>query len=96
MSPGKWEVLHAINPTFGMGKNPPLQEYQIVAVIGPETAKSLEDVFMLTNHIDYDWRKSRWIKTTPEAKRSTSVGDIVIDPKGTVWRCMSCGWEEVK
>jgi len=95
MNPGKWEVWHAIKPNFGM-EDVPLEECQLVAILGPEIAEELDDVFRLTNHIEEDWRNNKEIKITPEARRSTSVGDIVIDPNGAVWRCMSCGWEQVK
>lgn len=56
-----------------------------------------EKAFELTNSIDSDWTLN------PEAgaffrgqSRSTSVGDIMIDEKGTMWQVEAFGFRELK
>ena len=87
------KVYHAVDPKFGMGevKQEFPADYELVATV--ETA-SVEEAFRLTNHIDGDWRYNEGVKPTELARRSTSVGDIVVDMNGRIWECASCGWTE--
>jgi len=91
----KYNVYHAINPTFGFGE--PLKfpdEYEKVAVVD---ADSLEDTFRITNHIDKSWTtNSEVVELIKLHNRSTSVGDIVEDETGVRHLCKPCGWEVIE
>lgn len=54
-------------------------KYNPVALLGPK--HSLEDAFAKTNHIDSDWQDNEGVREINQSsgKRSTSVGDIVLD-----------------
>lgn len=68
--------------------------YRLVAETKSE---SLEEIFRLTNSIDYHWSKNRGVcvVTRPDGRelRSTSVGDVVYANK-KFYRCGVVGWEE--
>lgn len=54
----------------------------------------LEKAFRLTNHIDEDWQKNKEVTPTGHSRRSTSVGDILVqDSKHYVVE--SCGFREL-
>ena len=52
-------------------------------------ANSLEEVFVKTNHhMHYDWMHEEGVRAKSGSHRSTSVGDIIIDPEGMPhWVC---------
>lgn len=88
----KYEVYHAVKPTFGMSVPKFPEEYAKVAIV---EAGDLEDVFRLTNHIDEDWMKNPEVLETVGVRfRSTSVGDVVVDGDKIVWYCAACGWKK--
>ena len=90
----KYKVWHAKEPTFGFGEQPKFpDEYEKVAVV---ESGGLEDVFRITNHIDYDWTKNpEVIEVLKHPCRSTSVGDIVEDENGKFFYCDNVGWKEL-
>ena len=77
----KFIVYHKKQPTFidGLLANNSVvrpvnrDDYIQVAVV---ECGSYEDVFRLTNHIDFDWWKNKQVKWHVKT-RSTSVGDVV-------------------
>jgi hypothetical protein len=87
-----YTVYHAKEPNFGFKRLQFPNDYEMVAEVQADT---LEKVFQLTNHIDYDWRLVRDVIPTDAAKRSTSVGDVVREIGGDTYECMSCGWEKI-
>ena len=90
----KFTVYHAIEPTFGFGDTPKFpEEYAKVAVI---EADSLKDTFRITNHIEDSWEKNPEVREVcKSSNRSTSVGDVMVDGDGKVFRCEMSGWSEV-
>jgi hypothetical protein len=66
---------------------------------------SVEDAYVLTNSIDCGWWENELVdcfygactfRTIGEVTgtRSTSVGDVVQDPDGRLWRCDPFGWTQ--
>lgn len=90
----RFEVYHATNPNFGMGKPKEFpKEYRHIATV---RCKNLDDVFRVTNHVDRPWHENPDIKMVwKEVPRSTSVGDIVVDQDGNQWRVESVGWKHL-
>lgn len=89
----KFQVYHAVKPTFGMTKPNFPTDYKKIAIV--ET-NDLEDVFRITNHIDEDWRKNpEVLETIGDKFRSTSVGDVVVDEKGEAHYCDVIGWNKL-
>lgn len=71
----------------------PGAKYEVVANVRTD---SLDTAFRMTNHIDRDWTTNPGVVTVGAGPfRSTSVGDIVIDPDGKRHLCASFGWKEV-
>lgn len=89
------KVYHAIKPTWGHGPMPAWPDgYELVAVV--RGCAAIDDAFRLTNHIDCAWWKNDGVELVgPPAHRSTSVGDVVVDAAGKVWRCEMVGWVEI-
>lgn len=91
----KYEVWHDKNPSFGFGgktcKFP--KDYEHVANV---EARSLDHAFELTNHIDDGWQKNKGVETLADQARSTSVGDIIVDPENKKWRCDMIGWTQLE
>lgn len=56
---------------------------------------SLENVYMLTNHIDCSWYDHEEV-TCHKKTRSTSVRDVVVDPTGQAYFCEGTGWSEIE
>jgi len=90
----KFVVFHADHPNFGVGTKPKFpDEYSKVAAV---RACNLEEIFRLTNHIEQDWTENDEIEWSRDSDcRSTSVGDIVIDPNGDIYYCKNFGWEKI-
>ena len=79
-----------IADAFAMGM------YQTVAVV---TADRLDDVFGLTNHIDWNWTTHRAVEKLATARnpRSTSVGDLVVDLSTLQLHvCAMFGWGTIE
>jgi len=89
----RFQVYHAKNPTF-QAPHPSLNECSWVATV---EANDLDEVFLLTNHIDKPWWGDDGIITFKPDSRSTSVGDLVLMESGGRWfRCEMAGWTEEK
>lgn len=101
----QWQVFHC-HGTMGMmyytyharvSDNIPKpsfpDDYDLVARV---RAANIDQVFQFTNHIDRPWYESRLVLAVSKKVRSTSVGDVIIDPNGIKWVCMPIGWEEVQ
>lgn len=89
----KFQVYHAVNPSFipQMMKFP--AEYEKVAEVECE---DLEDVFRVTNHINHNWTLNPQVTMYKAGGvRSTSVGDVVVDEHGKVFLCDMAGWKEI-
>jgi hypothetical protein len=78
------------------------RDYVRVAVAHCDT---VEAAYRLTNSIDCGWWDNEMVDTHFSActfrtigevtgTRSTSVGDVVQDPQGRLWRCASMGWTQ--
>ena len=52
------------------------KDYEKVAFVKCET---IDDAFYLTNHIDQSWWHNEEVKWCIEGRRSTSVGDVIIE-----------------
>ncbi len=78
------------------------RDYIPVAIVEIETTGDvewdLEEVFRLTNSIDFYWGDSAqvvWKSSSKPGFRSTSVGDVIIVDRETVYRCAPCGFEKI-
>lgn len=92
----KYKVYHAINPTFGFGKQPEFpNEYELVAEV---ECDGVEDVFRITNHIDTNWTGNPEVIEVYKTNgcRSTSVGDMAVDQNGKAFYCDMVGWKDVE
>jgi hypothetical protein len=67
------------------------EDYTLIARV---KAMDVEHAYQLTNTIEHVWWESRLVVHTQKA-RSTSMGDVIIDPDGKKWVCAQVGWEEV-
>jgi hypothetical protein len=92
-----YAVRHANWPTFtprptvNRFKEHPNQ-WPVVAIV---QANDLEHAYQLTNHIDEDWTQGpavQWLQADPEGHRSTSVGDIIVDPSGLAYAVANVGY----
>ena len=89
----KFEVYHAVEPTFGFG--PKLvfpTDYEKVALI---EAEDIGDTFRITNHIEHDWTTNPEVIKVYGRCRSTSVGDVMVNEDGTKFYCDMVGWKEI-
>jgi hypothetical protein len=57
-------------------------------------AKSLEEVYFKTQHLDTVWWHNPCVKAI-DMSRSTSVGDIIQDEKGDLWAVAMAGFAKV-
>ena len=89
-----YKVYHAKEPNFRDDIPPDYPaNFEHIADVESE---SLAQVFPLTNHIDHDWTENKEVTVVPGKRyRSTSVGDIVIDPDGVPNLCVSVGWAKM-
>jgi hypothetical protein len=80
---GEYQVLHAKDFTgmilSRMEGEPYVHGYSHVANV---QAKSLDQVFELTNHLDTPWQRNPGVQALVETPRSTYTGDVIIDPQG--------------
>jgi len=68
-------------------------DYHLVAEV---LTDDIEEAYYLTQHIDSEWwSHPRVTPTEPTNHRSTMPGDVVVDPKGTAWRCQPLGWSKI-
>lgn len=54
-----------------------------------------EWAFYRTNNIDAAWTMNTDVKATRDRMRSTSTGDVVELPDGTLLMCASFGWQKI-
>ena len=75
-----------------MGEHPAFNDdnFEKVAVL---EASSAEQAFELTNHIDREWRKNSGILRYKQS-RSTSVGDVIAQDDGKLFRVEPVGMHE--
>jgi hypothetical protein len=71
---------------------PDFDEYVKVADVDTD---DINNVFELTNHITHNWKENEEVTAHLDLVRSTSVGDIVIDPEGKKYICVDFGWDEL-
>jgi len=96
------QVAHALRPNFGFDGINPAPVYPdgfiTVAVVEvPEGTEATPDLaFRLTNHIDSPWWENPGVTLVGSpTHRSTSVGDVVVMPDGSVMKCEMAGWSKV-
>jgi hypothetical protein len=90
---GRYSVWHDDRPRFTTSRAAlrrfPLGFTRVATV----EAKALDDVWELTNHVDRDWTTNAAVTlVAPGPHRSTSVGDVVVDPDGTAWMVAGVGF----
>lgn len=71
------------------------QEYEFVALV--PSASSLEEVWQYTNSIYMPWYKGAGVQPVSDDKsyRSTSVGDVIESPDGSLHRVVGLGFEDI-
>ena len=82
-----------IGESLGMRQPEFPMDYQLVAHV---RAQDLDQVFALTNHGDEDWTRNAGVQSVTDGARSTSVGDVIVDPEGRPHRVESMGFEEIR
>lgn len=89
----KFDVYHAVKPTFGV---PSLPQNPYLEKVAEVETTSIEEAYRLTNTIDEGhWSSNREVKTLKKT-RSTSVGDIIVNWQGIAFYCDIVGWKVVK
>jgi len=100
-------VAHAKNPNFGFkaaGPDPKFPEdFTLVATVavpvGQEdtSPETLADIaFRDTNHIESSWTENESVTLLDgDQHRSTSCGDVVVTPDGSVMLCEDVGWKKI-
>lgn len=86
-----YKVYHAKEPNFRDTIAPDYpSNFEHIADVESD---SLGQVFPITNHIDHDWTENKGVTVVPGKRyRSTSIGDVVVDPDGTPNFCAATGW----
>ena len=81
--------------TWGWDPTPHFPEdYDFIARV---EAEELEDVFALTNHIEWNWMDNSGVFPIVKEARSTSVGDVVKDLRtGEYFLCERIGWKKFR
>lgn len=88
-------VCHARKPNFMCPEAHPdirlpwPDAYEPVAIVN---CTELDVAYELTNHIDCSWQENEEVEALKDRARSTSVGDVILDPKGRVHRVASFGF----
>ncbi len=87
-----WLVYHRTAPDF-LARSELWQDrnrhFRLVALL---QARSLAEVFQLTNHIEQDWRLNALVRSlSPDPLRSTSVGDVLVQGN-RAWMVMPSGF----
>lgn len=90
-----FQVYHLRNSLFAVGDEVPEfneRNYMLVAAVA---ASHIEDVYMLTNHIDRPWPQNEGVLliNPSSSPRSTSVGDVIIEENGVRNICDIVGWK---
>lgn len=92
-------VWHAKKPTWDEETSPPWkpENYTLVAIIDPVAGEpvSLDDAYMLTNHIDCHWWENKGVTLVGEKTRSTSVGDVIFR-NGKAHMVARFGFDEIQ
>lgn len=95
-----YEVWHArdlfaagaIGRVMGMPPQEFPDDYEKVADV---LARDLDQVFALTNHTDTSWQDNPGVSTNVAEARSTSDGDVIVDPEGRPHRVEPTGFEQL-
>lgn len=89
--PSTYRVYHATNfpPPFPFTPPPWPDGYRLVAEV---QGSSLETAFARTNSIERHWSQQPGVTCYDLHARSTSVGDVVVNPEGRAFRCEGIGW----
>jgi hypothetical protein len=91
----EYQVWHAREPTFNIGRLLRLPEFMHVfwprdyEHVANVLATGLEEVLEMTQDV---WSDNDNVFCLVDGYRSTSVGDVVITPKGEIRRYESGGW----
>lgn len=89
--PSVYEVWQARSPSFSLTAVHPefsSEKYELVARV---ECQHLGEAFELTNTIDHPWWENEGVEVLVRS-RSTSVGDVIVDPDGQRHRCEPVGW----
>ena len=79
----------------GLGEAPKfgVNNYRLVAKVDAPTK---EFVFNLAQNVNDSWTTNVRVRCmVNEPVRSFSVGDVIKEPSGKLWRCMIVGWEAI-
>lgn len=97
-------VAHANDPHLGFSDPKYPDDFTIVAVV--EIPKGQEETsnealagyaFQETNNINGPWTDNPSVTVVGgPGHRSTSSGDIVVTPDGSVMLCQATGWKEIQ
>jgi hypothetical protein len=89
-----FQVFHKKETHFEADRGPFVpMDFEMVAEV---EAADLEQVFEKTNHIDRPWQKNEGVFALTDCARSTSVGDVVVDPEAAkAWVVDFCGFAEI-
>ena len=99
-----FKVYHRIEPTFRVDAShvhnffkPEVIRDKFYRHVANVQCDELGQVFELTNHVDQNWTLNMHVDSIgTEPKRSTSVGDVVVDNAGLIYICAPTGWIQVK
>lgn len=87
---GTYKVYHNVHAFNGNHSQAP--EFVLVAEVETD---HMETAYFFTNSIDFHWSEHPEVTTHGEKTRSTSVGDRIESPDGTVWAVAPAGFKEV-
>jgi len=97
-----YQLLHAIRPTFCEVESREKLNWDDFELVAEIWATDLEDLYSKTNHKDAPWHEAavndiQYLKPREDGRppRSTSIGDLAIDPEGKIWCCATLGWKQL-
>lgn len=89
-------VYHAVNSDFGMSEPQAFNAINFRKVAEVE-CEDLNQVYLLTNSIEYHWGDNEGVKMTGPRTRSTSIGDVIASvDECKAWRVASTGFSPLE
>ena len=87
-----FEVFHATNMPFPFNTPTPTDFPTNFTSVATVTAKNLDHVYQLTNHIDSNWTENDGIEAPSPHVRSTSIGDVIVNSSVERFMVTSAGF----